>query len=156
MISEGQIAELKSFIQYMDALKPRPREVSEAKHKTYLDNLRYDHFADLQRSKAQRVEAVDDYLRKVESEKFDNPRYNGAENDVIRRSLNNDFSANLKFASMSFARFRRIGEPPSPHYIFRLGLLLRKEKNVDLSQRLKTAWGRHCFVPPNWPRFRTP
>ena len=126
MISDGQIAELKSFIQYMDQLKTRTREVSEEKHKTHLTNLRYDHFADLQRSEPQRLAAVNHHLEKVEADKFDDPFYNGVESHVTRRSLDSDFSANLKFASMSFARFRRTGVPPSPHYVFRLGVIDRK------------------------------
>ena len=62
------------------------------------------------------------------------------------KSIQNDLGAQVQIVSALLTEHRQFGELPAPHYSKRIGVILRKEKRKDLSDRFQTAYNRH-IVP---------
>lgn len=150
MITREQIADFLLFLEYLEQLEVRPDEVSQSTNAAYRKSVSYDFRSDVGSSKEQRKESIEAHIRFLRAERYDDVLEQTDFSQEGRRKSDKDFAANLRLTKMSFARFIRTGELPSPHFAFRLGVLLRKEKKFDLSDRLKLACTKHAFLHRRW------
>jgi hypothetical protein len=59
------------------------------------------------------------------------------------KSIANDLGAQVKIVSDQIADQLRFGESMAPGYSHRIGVILRKAKRKDLSDRFSTAYKKH-------------
>jgi len=59
------------------------------------------------------------------------------------KSIQNDLDAQVQIVSDLLTEQRQFGEFPAPHYSRRIGVILRKAKRKDLSDRFQAAYNRH-------------
>lgn len=64
------------------------------------------------------------------------------------KSIANDLGAQVKIMSDQLNDQKRFGETMAPHYANRIGVILRKAKRKDLSDRFDVAYDRHAAASP--------
>jgi hypothetical protein len=60
--------------------------------------------------------------------------------------INNELSAHTNIVSNSFNEYVNGGEIPAPHYAWRICIILRRRKMVDLERSFLSAWCKHFVV----------
>lgn len=64
------------------------------------------------------------------------------------KSIANDLGAQVKIVSDQISDQLRFGETMAPGYANRIGIILRKAKRKDLSDRFDAAYGKHAAASP--------
>jgi hypothetical protein len=59
------------------------------------------------------------------------------------KAIDNDLGEQTAIVAGAFARYLKMGEVPAPYYPWRIAIILRREKKLDLEKRFLAAWCQH-------------
>lgn len=59
------------------------------------------------------------------------------------RTIDNDLGEQTAIVADGFSRYLKMGEMPAPYYPWRIAIILRREKKLDLEKRFLAAWCHH-------------
>jgi hypothetical protein len=68
------------------------------------------------------------------------------------RMIDNDLGEQTSIVSKAFAGYLEIGEMPAPYYAWRIAVILRRAKMLEIERRFLAAWCRH-FMEGNGSRY---
>jgi hypothetical protein len=59
------------------------------------------------------------------------------------KAIDNDLGEQTAIVASAFARYLKMGEVPAPYYRWRIAIILRREKKLELEKRFLAAWCQH-------------
>ncbi len=58
-------------------------------------------------------------------------------------AIDNDLGEQTAIVAGAFARYLKMGDVPAPYYPWRIAIILRRDKKLELEKRFLAAWCQH-------------